>query len=43
MKPRDAPYKEITDPRNERITATLNSRAWAKLSVLETRAKFFEL
>ena len=41
MKPREAPYKELTDPKNERITATLNSRAWAKLTVLATRSAFF--
>lgn len=41
MKPRDAPYKELTDPRNERITATLTPRSWAKLTVLATRSRFF--
>lgn len=41
MKPRPAPYKELTDPANERITGTLNSRAWAKLSGLATRSLFF--
>lgn len=43
MKSREAPYKELTDPKNERITSTLNSRAWGKLSVLATRAQFFNL
>lgn len=36
-----APIEELTKPENEKINGTLTPRAWAKLSVLEARAKFY--
>ena len=43
MKRRDPHHKELTNPENEKFIGTLTPRAWAKLTVLATRADFYGL
>ena len=38
-----SPHEELTDARNERILGTLTPRSWHMLSVLATRAKFYDM